>query len=480
MIQSEKYYLDLFHVDVSTLETLVAEAMKKGADYADLYFENTSYSHLVLRDGAVSSGGSHIDFGVGIRALNGDATGYAYSESTALKDMLSSARDAAEIGGSNGSIVSGNGTRPGVKGKPNPAADRYPEEKPWRESEAACFLPFLTSLEAEIRRRDERIAKVILSLIWTVSDILMYNSFGELKYDSRPLGSISVSVIYAKGKQIENKSASRSFRCGAEMLGKALMDEIATDVTSGVDEAFAAKRPKGGKMKVVMAAGASGILLHEAMGHAFEADFNRKGTSVFADKMGKRVCPEGINILDDGTLKGVRGSLNFDDEGVSGQKTYMVEDGILTSYLHDRISARFYGVAPTGNGRRESFRYAPIPRMRTTYMESGGAKAQDLVSEVRHGIFVQDFANGQVQIGKGDFTFYVKSGFMIEDGRLGMPVKDVNIIGNGPRVLQDIVAVADDLVIDSGAWTCGKEQQVPVSCGIPTVLVNSLTVGGDQ
>ena len=229
-----------------------------------------------------------------------------------------------------------------------------------------------------------------------------------------------------------------------------------------------------------MAAGPSGILLHEAMGHAFEADFNRKGTSVFADKMGKRVCRKGINILDDGTLKGVRGSLNFDDEGVSGQKTYMVEDGILTSYLHDRISARHYGVAPTGNGRRESFRYAPIPRMRTTYMESGSAKAADLISEVSHGIYVSDFANGQVQIGKGDFTFYVKSGFMIENGRLGMPIKDVNIIGNGPRALQDIVTVADDLIIDSGAWTCGKEQQVPVSCGIPTVLIASLTVGGDQ
>ena len=201
---------------------------------------------------------------------------------------------------------------------------------------------------------------------------------------------------------------------------------------------------------------------------------------MFADKMGKMICRKGISIVDDGTLKGVRGSINFDDEGVSGQKTYMVEDGRLTSYLHDRISARHYGVAPTGNGRRESFRYAPIPRMRTTYMESGTAKAADLISEVSQGIFVEDFSNGQVQIGKGDFTFYVKSGFLIENGRLCMPIKDVNIIGNGPRALQDIVAVADDLIIDSGAWTCGKEQQVPVSCGIPTVLINSLTVGGDQ
>ena len=231
-------------------------------------------------------------------------------------------------------------------------------------------------------------------------------------------------------------------------------------------------------MSVVMGAGASGILLHEAMGHAFEADFNRKGQSVFSGKVGERVCPEGISIIDDATIKGCRGSLNYDDEGVPGQKTYMVEDGILTSYLHDRISARFYGVTPTGNGRRESFRYPPIPRMRTTYMESGNADPEGIIASVREGIYVDDFANGQVKIGEGDFTFYVKSGFLIEDGRLTMPVKDINIIGNGPRALADIAAVGNDLRIDPGAWTCGKEQNVPVSCGIPTVLVRKLTVGG--
>jgi TldD protein len=232
-------------------------------------------------------------------------------------------------------------------------------------------------------------------------------------------------------------------------------------------------------MSVVMGAGASGILLHEAMGHAFEADFNRKGQSVFCDKMGKRICSKGITIVDDGTIRGNRGSLNFDDELVPGQRTAMVEDGVLTSYLHDRISARYYGVQPTGNGRRESFRYHPIPRMRSTYMESGQAKPQDIIASVKKGIFVDQFSNGQVKIGEGDFTFYVKSGFLIENGRLTAPVKDINIIGNGPAALADIRAVADDLIIDPGTWTCGKEQSVPVSCGIPTVLVDNLTVGGE-
>ena len=233
-------------------------------------------------------------------------------------------------------------------------------------------------------------------------------------------------------------------------------------------------------MPVVMGAGASGILLHEAMGHAFEADFNRKGQSIFAGRMGERVCRKGINVIDDGTLEASRGSCNYDDEGVPGQKTYMVTDGILTSYLHDRISAWSYGVKPTGNGRRESFRYNPIPRMRTTYMEGGAdGSVQDLIASVKKGIFVDQFANGQVKIGEGDFTFYVKNGALIENGRLTMPVKDINIIGNGPQALADIEAVASDLRIDEGTWTCGKEQSVAVSCGIPSVLIRNLTVGGE-
>ena len=265
---------------------------------------------------------------------------------------------------------------------------------------------------------------------------------------------------------------------GAEMLGDVLLGELAADAVKGMDEQFAARRPKGGRMPVVMGAGASGILLHEAMGHAFEADFNRKGQSIFADKMGRKVCRDGISIVDDGTLPGNRGAVNFDDEGIPGQKTYMVRDGVLTSYLHDRISAKFYGVSPTGNGRRESFRFNPVPRMRATYMESGTAEPEGIAAGVKKGIYVDEFSNGQVQIGEGDFTFFVKSGFLIENGRKTMPVKDINIIGNGPAALADIVAVGNDLKVDDGAWTCGKGQNCPVSCGIPTVLIRELTVGG--
>ena len=437
MIHPKEHYFNIFQVDALTLEKLVQEALCSGGSYCDLYFENTTYGSLLLRDGAVTSGGNHIDFGVGVRVLSGEKTGYAYSESTSWADMLACARAASQIAGKPVD-VSPYGTRNPSRGEPNPAADRYPVKQNWREVPVAGFLPFLQALDANVRSRDNRIRKVIVNLAYSVSDILMYNSARELKYETRPMGSVSVSAIFEQDGALENKSTSRSFRCGAEMLSPALAEEMASDIVKGIDDRFAARRPEGGRMPVVMGAGASGILLHEAMGHAFEADFNRKGTSIFADKMGSRICPEGINIIDDGTLQGNRGAINFDDEGIPGQKTYMVEDGILTSYLHDRISAAHYGVKPTGNGRRESFRYAPLPRMRATYMESGSAKAADLIADVSKGIFVDEFSNGQVQIGEGDFTFYVKSGYMIENGRLTMPVKDINIIGNGPAALADI------------------------------------------
>lgn len=231
-------------------------------------------------------------------------------------------------------------------------------------------------------------------------------------------------------------------------------------------------------MPVVMSSGSSGILLHEAIGHAFEADFIRKNTSIFSDKMGKRICRTGITIVDDGTIPGNRGALNVDDEGVPGQKTYMVTDGILTSFLHDRISASYFKVSPTGNGRRESFRYMPLPRMRATYMENGTDSAESLIASVKKGLYVDSFSNGQVQIGAGDFTFFVKSGYLIENGKLTQPVKDTNIIGNGPRALGMITGVGNDYRMDNGTWTCGKEQSCEVSCGMPSVLVSSLTVGG--
>ena len=462
---------DIFRVNRTMLQNIVAEGLK-GGNWCDLYFEQTVYNDLLLRDGAVASGGFHLDYGCGVRVLDGEKTGYAYSESTEAAALLDAARAARSIAGRSGSF----GVPTGVPVPPR----IYGIKQAWESSDKKQLADWLLKLEGAIREREPRTMKVIAMLSWSVSDILMYNSLDEMTEDSRPLCSVSVTVIFGDKDRTEQRSVSRSYRCGREMLSDALLNELAAEAVSGLDDSFAARRPKGGKMSVVMAAGASGILLHEAMGHAFEADFNRKGQSVFCDKMGKRVCKRGINILDDGTIPGNRGACRYDDEGVPGQKTYMVRDGILSSYLHDRISAGFYGVEPTGNGRRESFRYNPIPRMRATYMESGSdGSLDDLIASVRKGVYVDKFANGEVRIGEGDFTFYVNRGYLIENGRRTMPVKDINIIGNGPRALADIVAVAGDLKIDDGTWTCGKEQSIAVSCGIPSVLINNLTVGGE-
>jgi TldD protein len=471
-MNTAEYYHDIFGVGPQQLQALIAAALSKGGDYADLYFEYTTFFNLNLKDGVVSSGGFHTDCGVGIRVLKGERTGYAYSENLAMDQMLKAAQAASIIAQSDGN----------ARTYANADIARnnfYGIEKNWRDIGADAFLPFLQDLEKSIFAKDARVVKVIARLSNSVADIMMYNSLGELTFDTRPMGSVSVTAVYQQDGKTENKSVSRSFRIGAEFIGPALLDEIAEEAVKGIDQRFEAIRPKGGQMSVVMGAGASGILLHEAMGHAFEADFNRKGQSIFSDKSGQQVCPKGVNVVDDGTLAYNRGSGNYDDEGVPAEKTYMVEDGVLCSYLHDRISASWYGVKPTGNGRRENFRYNPIPRMRATYMESGNADPEGIIASVKNGIYVDEFSNGQVKIGEGDFTFFVKSGFLIENGHLTAPVKDINIIGNGPQALADILAVGNDLKIDNGTWTCGKEQSVPVSCGMPTVLISSLTVGGE-
>lgn len=469
---------DRFPVTEELLREVVSEGLKHGGDWCDLYFEDSSYNELLLRDGEVTSGGHHLDFGAGIRVIKGDKTGYAYTEKLDRRSLLSAAGMAASIAcmSSECTQTFNSGSVAGIK----PSAACYDSRLDWRSAGISKFIPFMKRIDSEIRSRDPRAIKVVAMLSYSVSDIMMYNSLGELTCDSRPLGSVSVQTIFKQGGRTEDSSVSRSLRRGPEMIDEALLEDLVSRAVKEIDAKFEAKRPKGGRMPVVMGAGASGILLHEAMGHAFEADFNRKGQSIFSGKIGERICRKGINIVDDGTLPGSRGACRYDDEGVPGQKTYMVTDGVLTSYLHDRISASYFGVTPTGNGRRESFRYNPIPRMRATYMESGhDGSVEDLISSVKKGIYVDQFANGQVKIGEGDFTFYVKNGALIENGRLTMPVKDINIIGNGPQALADIIAVADDLKIDEGTWTCGKEQSVPVSCGIPSVLIKSLTVGGE-
>lgn len=467
-------FLKIFGVTHDDLKSILNAALSKGGDYADLFFEYTVSNDLSLRDTEVNSINSSIDYGVGIRVISNERTGYAYSEQTDMKEMMKAAMTAAQIASQEGSKVNIPHNITEFKTK-----NHYPALTSWESSGISAKKDYLIKLDDLIFSLDKRVVKVMERLSWSESKILFYNSLGTFFTDERPMASLVATCIMQDGTRTENATSTRSFRMGYEFLNDSLISEMGKEVISECSMLFKASQPKGGEMPVVMGAGSSGILLHEAIGHAFEADFNRKNTSIFCDKFGKRICDTNINIVDDGTLDNNRGSLNIDDEGVPGQKTYMVKDGVLNSYLHDRISAGYYKIPPTGNGRRESFRFIPIPRMRATYMENGNGREEDIIKEVKKGIYVDNFSNGQVQIGAGDFTFYVKSGYLIENGKLTSPIKDVNIIGNGPQALADIVAVADNSRIDNGTWTCGKDSQYcPVSCGMPSVLIKKLTVGG--
>lgn len=464
-----------FGVTEPDIRNVLAAALEKGGDYADLFFEHTYSNYISLQDNAVNRTSSNIDFGVGIRVLAGERTGYAYVENCLPGEMIQAARTAARIVSDNAVTAPVNLT--GRIG----CANRYEAAIPWEEMQVEAKIPYLQRLNERIFAADRRVTKVTASLGDTTSHILFCNSQGEWYADYRPMATLGAVCIMEENGRIENGYASRAFRMGFEFLNNELTDELASEVVGRTAVLFGAVKPKGGEMPVVMGAGGSGILLHEAIGHAFEADFNRKNTSIFADKLNRKIADSHINVVDDGTIPFNRGSVNIDDEGIEGQKTYIVRNGILTSYLHDRISARHYGVAPTGNGRRESFRSVPLPRMRATYMEGGDVTEEELIASVKKGLYATNFTNGQVQIGAGDFTFFVKSGYLIENGKLTQPVKDINIIGNGPQALADITLVADNLQIDNGTWTCGKDgQSCPVTCGMPSVLVSKLTVGGEN
>ena len=470
------FALDYFKVSENDLKAVLAAALEKGGDYADLFFEHSYKNVIGLRDGEVNRASSSIDFGMGVRVLSGDQTGYAYVEKVTLEEMLKAARTAARI--ANGTIRQ---VAPANLTALNHSNDFYPAQTAWDEISVKEKKPFLQKLNDRIFSKDARVNKVIASLGDATSHILFCNSEGQIYYDYRPMATLSAVCIMQENDKIENSYAARAFRMGAEFLTDDIIEELATEVVNKTAILFKAIKPKGGEMPVVMGAGGSGILLHEAIGHAFEADFNRKNTSIFSDQLNKKICDEHINVVDDGTIPFNRGSVNIDDEGVVGQKTYIVREGVLTSYLHDRISARHYGIQSTGNGRRESFRQMPIPRMRATYMEAGDVTEEEMISTVKKGIYAANFTNGQVQIGAGDFTFFVKDGFLIENGKLTRPIKDVNIIGNGPRALADIVMVGNNYKMDNGTWTCGKDgQSCPVTCGMPSALVSKLTVGGES
>ena len=442
--------------------------VSKDQTYSDIFIEDTNISSMVLQDGKVSQAQQVCLYGAGIRAVQGTETSYAYTMDTSEKAMLQAAKFAGSMFG-RGDI--------GVQ----KLSVKSPTLKagPLREGlEGSSLRQLLLQVEERARALDDSVVKVKAYVSQRMQEVQFEASDGTAFHDFRPRTSLSVNTVMERGGKTQMGYASRMLQMGAEFFSDALIDEVVREAISRTDFLFSASQIEGGEMPVVMAAGSSGILLHEAIGHAFEADFIRTGDSIFTGKLGKQICHPSISIVDDGTQPGDVGMLRYDDEGIPGQRTVLVENGRLNSYLYDRISARHFGVKPTGNGRRESFRCVPIPRMRSTYMLPGQAKEEDIIRSVKRGIYAQSFTNGQVQIGAGDFTFFMKTGYLIEDGRLTRPLRDLNIIGNGPEALRRISMVGDNLKIDHSASMCGKEgQKVAVSQGLPTVLIDKLIVG---
>jgi TldD protein len=465
-------YYKMFGVDEALIRRIMGVALSKGGDYCDLYFQNRVFHYIGLEDNIVNNAYTGIDFGVGIRVLKGDQTGYSFTEEITTKAMELAAQTAASI------ATSGKTVSP-QELKPHQTPQYYAIQIPWEEVKPDRKVAFLPDLNQKVFSLDKRVIKCRLTWLDEYSHILIANSDGRVVSDYQPMTGMYGSCTAEQNGKKEEGYAMTSGRYGIEYYTPDRIQALAKKAVDRTVLLFEAVKPEAGEMEVVMGPGSSGILLHEAIGHGMEADFNRKKVSTFADKMGKPVAEKLVQIIDDGTIPHLRGSINVDDEGNDSQKTVLVENGVLSSYLHDRISAQHYKVKPTGNGRRETFRDNPIPRMRNTYMPAGPHAPEEILRSVKKGIYTEEFSNGEVNIGAGDFTFYVKTGYLIEDGKKTRPIKDVNVIGNGPEVLRRITMVGNDLKFDDGLWTCGKNGQgMPNQMGIPTVKVSAITVGG--
>ncbi|MCL2325279.1 MAG: TldD/PmbA family protein [Proteobacteria bacterium] len=466
------YFEAKFGVTTETIDRVLREALSSGGHWGELFFEHTFSLALVLRDGIVSTASTGTGLGMGVRTVVDDQVGYAYTESLLPEDMLRAAQASAAI--AQGADVGVLMARKWLDFK-----RFYTDSADFANLDVAILVAFLRDIEARTRAKDPLVTKVEASVSFVERRIMVNTSDGVTAEDVQPYLMLRLSVVMEKDGETQTNSTSVAGMAGFDFFTRERVEMAIDEVVRNTRLLFDAVKPRGGEWPVILAAGASGILLHEAIGHGIEADFNRKNISIFADKLNKRVAEDEVTIVDDATIEMNRGALNVDDEGIVGQRTVLVEKGVLRSYLHDKISARHYGVDPTGNGRRESYKHSPQPRMRTTYMENGSSSLEEMLHGIQYGLYCERFTNGQVLIGPGDYTFYVKNGFLIEDGKLTAPIKDVNLIGNGPDTLAKMVKVGADLEISTWGGTCGKGGQgVPVGLGMPSVLVSSLTVGG--
>lgn len=475
LAQADKpgYFESEFGITDSLCQKVLAEALSKGGDFADLYFEHTVSNWLILEDGKVNRAYSDVALGVGIRTVKGEQVGYGFTQELDKKSMLNAAATAA-------TIANEKAKEPGGKFIWLETESYYPLKTLLTEVPLKSKLPLVQSVNDKCFALSPLILKVNAGFYDQQKRILVVTSDGSKAEDLQPRNYLYASVVAEKDGRRERAGWNLGGRMDFSFYTQAVVDEITKTTVDRALVLFDAVQPPAGEMPVVLGPGVTGVLLHEAIGHGMEADFNRKKISTYCTMIGKQVAEPFVTILDDGTIPNLLGSINVDDEGIPGQKTVLVDKGILSSYIHDKISAQYYKVKPTGNGRRQSYQHYVQPRMRNTYMLGGSATPEDVVQNVKNGIYVQDVSNGQVKIGEGDFAFYVSQGRMIENGKLTAPIKDINIMGNGPKMLRNITMLANDLEMNKGgSGACGKGgQAVPCGFGQPTCLVKSMTVGG--
>lgn len=461
------------NLNAHQLEEVLGKAMTGTVDSADIYLQGSRGESWVLEDGIVKGGDFSIDRGFGLRVMSGEKTGFAYADDIALPALQKAAQSAR-------SIVRSGGTGLVQVAKQTPVRHLYPAINPLDSLAEPEKIALLHQIDAKARSLDPRIQQVVVSLSASYNIVLLINSEGVLAADVRPLVNLWVKVIAEENGKRERGQAGGGGRSGYEIF---------TTQQKGIEFAEIAVRQAllnltaieapAGTMPVVLAPGWPAVLLHEAVGHGLEADFNRRGSSIFSGRLGQKVISPLCTIVDDGTIPGRRGSLTIDDEGVPAQNTILIEKGILKNYMQDRQNARLMGMQPTGNGRRESYAHLPLPRMTNTYMLPGESNPEEIIASVKRGLYAVDFAGGQVDTTSGKFVFTTSEAYLIENGKITTPVKGATLIGDGPAVLNQVSMVGNDLKLDSGIGTCGKEgQTVPVGVGQPTLKIDSLTVGG--
>jgi len=465
--------LDPWGLTESDMSAALGEICTHRVDYADLYFQYTRSEGWSLEEGIVKTGSFSIEQGVGVRAVSGEKTAFAYSDSLSSDALLSSARAVRSI------AKRGAGKRKvPAPIMANPRA-LYPAIDPVASLASPEKVKLLERLEGMARAVDPRIIQVMASLGAEYDVVLVAGSDGRMAVDVRPLVRLSLTVIAEHAGRREMGHAGGGGRSGLEYFTDDLLKAYAQRAAHEALTNLEARPAPAGEMTVVLGAGWPGILLHEAVGHGLEGDFNRKGSSVFSDRIGERVASPGVTVVDDGTLDGRRGSLNIDDEGNTTQSTVLIEDGILRGYMQDTLNARLMGQGVTGNGRRESYAHLPMPRMTNTYMLGGQTPPEEIIASVKNGLYAVNFGGGQVDITSGKFVFSASEAYLIKNGKVTAPVKGATLIGNGPDAMTRVSMIGNDMQLDSGVGTCGKEgQSVPVGVGMPTLRMEGLTVGG--